>query len=106
MAPYIDLDNKNQLILTNVVKKADFKALDKIFEKQIKILEDNLLVLVQLKLNTYEQTEEQLRQIERQLEEEKKKSDDDLNKQKEKEAEENKRREDEEKKKNLESMIK
>ena len=100
MAPYIDVDSKNQPILTNVVKKArkyDYKALNKIFEKQIKVLEDNLLVLVQLKLKNYEQTEEQLRQIEKELEEEKKKSEDDLKKRKEKEAEEKKRREDDEK---------
>ena len=61
MAPYIDIDNNDEPVLINVVKKAkkyNFKALNQEFEKRIKVLEENLLALVQLKLKNYELTEE------------------------------------------------
>ena len=61
MAPYIDIDKNNEPVLSNVVIKRikyDFKELNQIFEKRINILEENLLALVQLKLNNYELTEE------------------------------------------------
>ena len=60
MAPYIDIDNNNEPVLINVVKTArkyNFKALNLEFEKRIKVLEENLLALVQLKLKNYELTE-------------------------------------------------
>ena len=61
MAPYIDIDSNDEPVLINVVKKAkkyNFKALNQEFEKRIKVLEENLLALVQLKLKNYELTEE------------------------------------------------
>ena len=109
MAPYIDIDKNNEPVLINVVKtvkKYNFKALNLEFEKRIKVLEKNFLALVQLKLENYELTEQQLKEIARLLEDEKKKKiNDELRKLQEKEAEEKKQREYEENKTNPQQVI-
>ena len=61
MGPYIDLDANNQPIIINVVKEQKrfkLKELNELLDKKIKVIEDNVLFIVKLDLNTYKLTEE------------------------------------------------
>ena len=61
MGPYIDLDGSNQPILINVVKEQKrykLKELNELLDKKIKVIEDNVLFLVKLDLNSYKLTAE------------------------------------------------